>query len=500
MSYAREYPLFQAVAMSFPSIKAELVSLKFSNPVKTAGLVKLRILTPGYAFFQTSQTAVSEKDGSTHYVWDDAAVAKKVFEIPFKTTEFGLWVMMPSKPRKQKTDNGEWIPVTDVYGKVQYKNTMTLTGHNGSYRLQSLKTMIMAAIEVKAGRFKYHTPSQDDYFYAFRRLNPDEEQTESGFVGVKKEKVEPLRAQGFKVQTKTSIKSCSNCSNCFWIPQNDAGYGLPSISIGELRDYGPQSPRRMCMVHKEILDVEACDEVNDMSVGDYTDLVSQNGYRIPVGANEVAIQSFQYGERKNIVKSWLEDSEEDEDAEPKREYETEEYEGSFRTKITHDDMIALLLQDRAENCAMWTRANPKDGFYESAKVDKAGVFGLADGEWEFLPTDKAARKAGKDFKFAIRYHGIELTYVKKSPLERQWEFLDEFDEWVNGLVDFAVNFDMENVEKMLVKFETEKPAKTIRDRWLLSANTFVKEVWPLAANDVIPKERLEALLGKLVTL
>jgi hypothetical protein len=49
-------------------------------------------------------------------------------------------------------------------------------------------------------------------------------------------------------------------------------------------------------------------------------------------------------------------------------------------------------------------------------------------------------------------------------------------------------------------FEKETPDPSIRDRWLLAANTFVKEVWPLTADETLPKSRLEALLGKLLTL
>jgi hypothetical protein len=492
MSYTKERVLYDTIALNYPAIKVILESLKFDDDkVKTSGTAKFRVLTPNVATY-----CVKWNEELKKYDWADAV--NKVFEIRFITTEIGLYAIMPHAIRKQQNEKGEWVPMKDAYDRIQRRKTFNILGLNGANRLQTLRVMIEAAIEAKAGRFKYHVGTDDDYFYAFRRLGPDEEQTESGFIGVKKDKIESLRAQGFNVQTRTSIKSCTNCSNCYYLQQDDAGYGVPTVPVSELVANGPCSPRRMCMVHKEMLDVEACDKVNHMSLEE-PELYSQNGYRIPVRYDEVVIESFQYGERKNLVKSWLEESEEeDEDAEPQREYEIEEYEGSFSTKISHNDLIGLMLQDRAENCPMWTRVDSKHGYYENAKVDKAAVFGLKDGCWEYLDNNKAIRKAGKNWKVQIRYQGLELTYNKPTPLERQWAFLDEFDNWI--VKDINLENDLEMIEKSLKMFEKETPDPSIRDRWLLAANTFVKEVWPLTADETLPKSRLEALLGKLLTL
>jgi hypothetical protein len=352
--------------------------------------------------------------------------------------------------------------------------------------------MIAAAIEVKAGRFKYHVGEDKDHFFAWRDARPDEDSL-TGHVGVKQDDVKKLREQGVEVFCQPALKSCSNCSNCYRLFESDSDEGLDvpglrSRPVMELTMDGTYSPRLLCTNKLQIMDIDAADYVNELSRIDNSGYTNRKGWRRKVGDNQVVVNRFRYGTEKLLVSQRWEGDEES--GEPVKEFVSEEYEGSEDVVVSFDDLVALRLESEADECPMWTRVERDYAYYEWAKVDKCAILGLnKDGHWELLTKDKDVKKAGKNWKFAIRYHGIELSYVKKTVLEKQLDFLNELDK---GL-------DTSKLDEILAKFENEKPEPFVRDRWLVAGNSVAVAVWPEKEDDPL-RERLSGILVNLASL
>jgi hypothetical protein len=507
--YYNDAANLQAHAATFPLTHIEITSLKFNDAAQTAGVIKFRAIDKGHLFYETKDLVESAVTGRKGYAWRDAAEDKKVFVCPFSKTEFGIWVRTPSKPVKRPVTGADgtltFEDVKDDYGRQIYKDTIRLEGHASATgtrpnRTRTLKTMLNAAIEVKAGRFQFHVGDDMDHFFAWRELPPDQIGEDGrSTCGVRREDVEKLREQGIEVRTQPALKSCANCSNCYRMfeADDDSGFDVPGLRsrpVSELAAEGSAFPRLVCMDHLQFMDIDAVDYVNKLSQIDNTGYTNRNGWRQKVGQFEVVVDKFQYGKAKTLISQRWEG--EEEDGEPIKEYAEEEYEGVNKVVLTMDELIALRLEAEADFCPMWTRVEQSYGYYEWAKVDKTAVFAMAENGWEFCKDNKAVKRAGKNWKFAVRYHGIELSYLKKSPLERQHDFLNDFDSWIHSDVDLK---DSAGIEKMLAGFEAEKPDKAVRDQWLVATTQFVNEVWPLTAEDTILKSRLENLVGNLIT-
>ena len=482
----KETSYLEEVAENFPLIRFSLDSLE-PGPLSTARTFKFSCLDRGFLTYETKD--LIEGKG---YAWRDAAEDSKSFKGTFQMSKYGIWTKLPSKPLKRPVTDAsgklDFVPVLNDKGKQVYKDTVKLEGYHGVWRNKTLAAMISASVQVKHGTFKYSTPCNEDHFFAWRDVK-DDEMTASGYVGVRKEDVAKLRDNGVAVYTGTSIKSCSNCSNCFSLYEDDTTQGivpgLPSRPVSDLTDEGPYAPHMVCLAKLEALDVDIADYVNDLSRSDYSDYTNRYGYRELVGDYEVVVDKFQYGVAKSLVSQhWDDDTEE-----PVKEYVKEGYEHVERAKMSLNDLVAQRLESVADDCPMWTKSDRAYGFYESAKPEKCAVYAYRDGKWVFCTTNKEVKRAGRDNKFLIRCQGIELEYFKKSALERQRDFLDEFSTKAGAI-------DHEFIVKAVKRFEKESPDNSLKDEWVNALSDFIDVAWPMIDNEPDLQNRIAAVAAR----
>jgi hypothetical protein len=210
-----------------------------------------------------------------------------------------------------------------------------------------------------------------------------------------------------------------------------------------------------------------------------------------VSQNEVVVNKFVRGPRKVLVSQTL--NGEGEDAMLEKVYEEIDVEGSERTKMSAQDLVAELMTDTASECPMYTRYDKRSNFYARLDTTRCAVLRLDGKVWEWCPDDATAKKAGKAWKFAIRAQGLQVSYIKKTPLEKQRDFLKKFDNWVLG----GCPLDTDDAGDFLNKFESEEPKKSVTDQWHSAANKLIVELRPFVDQDEGLGERLDALETKI---
>ena len=459
---------FEAVAKGYPLVSITVSSLVFKNTNKTAGTLKFFTKEEGVIFHDPKWNKEEEK-----YDWKDAK--GHVFVCSFSKGKDGsTFVKLPGKYAKTQNANGEWVDRLNEKGKKIWKDQIVILDHNGFNKTKALKAMLSAMVDVKAGRFKYSTGSESDYYFAYRKIR-DKEDTPSGYVGVAHGEIEKLRKNGIKVYIRPSAKSCANCSNCLrLVEEDDSGIindltSLASRPVSALIDEGPVQPDRLCLARLEMVDIEATDYINDISKEDRSEYYTSQGYKRLARPDEVVISKFQYGTR-NIVTGSHEEKDEDGDIVEVKDFTEDDFEGVEEVAVDFNELKSMRMEAIADECPFWTKVDKNYGYYEWPKPDKTAIFYAGKNEWEICETNKQVRKAGREFKFSARYHGIEATYWKKSPLERQRDFLKKVENWIDNPTE------TDDTEKWVKRFNEEKPVESLASRWDEVLNRFADSI------------------------
>lgn len=491
--YRDELCYYESLAESYPTIDITVSSIKFDTSVASTGTIK---------FFSSSKNCQLLYDPKWNeakecYDWKNAADDNHVFVCRFKLTKDGrTFVMLPGKYSKVKNDAGEWIDKLDADGNKIWRDQILLLDRLGFNRIRALKAILTAMIDAKAGRFKYAVDQETDHFFAYRKVLPGEE-TASGYKGIRHEDVEKLRDQGIKVYTRPSIKSCSNCSNCVRLWEDDSDEdgvpGLPSRPVSELVAEGPVQPCSLCLSRKEFVDIDAADYINEISKEDRDSYVS-NGIRRKARYDQVVIDRYVYGSRDVLVSQHWEGDEED--GEPVKEYIEEDYDDVLQVAMSYEEIRAMRMATIAEECPMWTKVDKDYGYYEWPKPEKVALLSYNDGEWIFCDTDKKVKTAGKQNKLVGRFHGIEATYFKKSPLERQHDFLGEVSRWYLAGADLS---DKKLINKFMNTFLSEDPVKSLKEEWIKAAALLCAGLRVAIDTDESLKASVKTLVAKLLS-
>ena len=446
--------VYDSIAGGYPLTNIVISSLVFNRPGSLYGTVKIYTKQEGVLFKSVYNKELGKGE------WIDAK--DEVLSFNFQPDKNGVPSVKGFKKKSKSTENWYYI--------------IKALDANGYPRTDALKALLSAAVLVKAGKFKYNTGSEYDHFYAYRKaVEGEEANTPSGNIGVRPQDVEKLRAAGHEVEVRQSLKSCANCSNCKRLAEDDNSdvvndfTTLASRPVSALLDEGPVQPDRVCLVRLKMMDVEASEFINEWSKEDRQTYYTKEGYKRYLKYDEMLIPKYVYGKRDIIIGSH-EEEDEDGDVMEVKDYAKEEYEGVEEIAISFDKAKAMRMEADADNCPFWTKADSDTKFYEWPKADKTAVLFPGETEWEICETNKQARKAGKGFKFALRYHGLEATYWKKSPLERQLDFLKEVENWIDNPTE------TDDTEKWVKRFNEEKPVESLASRWDEVLNRFADSI------------------------
>lgn len=491
--YRHEMPYYASVAESYPMMGITVSSIKFSAGSKTAGVVK---------FFSNDKSCTLLYDPEWNkekecYDWKNAVTDNHVFKCAFKADKNGnTFVMFPGAYGKVKNEAGEWVDKVDANGKKVWKDRILLLDRMGINRNHSLRAVLTAMIDAKAGTFKYATDQDEDHYFAYRKVREGEE-TASGYKGVRYSEVEKLREEGVKVYTRPAVKSCSNCSNCVRLwesdDEEDGVPGLPSRPVSKLVEEGPVEPCHVCLAQKKFVDIDAADYINEITREDNDSYITSNGYRRKVRYDEVVIDRYIYGSRDVLVSQRWEGD--DEDGEPIKEYVEEDYDDVTQVAMKYEDVRTMRMAAIADECPMWIKMDKATSFYEWPEAGNVAIYGYEDDCWTLLDTDAKVKTFAKELKIMARCHSIEATYFKKSPLERQYDFLREFDAWV-------ISGDMSDKEKIngLIKtFYDEQPVKGVKNDWIAKATVLCTKLQEVAKTDDVIKGNVRALIAKLLS-